>query len=43
MAPSRTELIDRYAELVVRVAVNIQPGQSWRSGAWSNTWSWRVP
>jgi aminopeptidase len=27
MAPSRTELIDRYAALVVRVAVNIQPGQ----------------
>jgi hypothetical protein len=27
MAPSRTELIDRYAELVVRVGVNIQPGQ----------------
>jgi aminopeptidase len=27
MAPSRSELIDRYAELVVRVGVNIQPGQ----------------
>ena len=27
MTSSRTELIDRYAELVVRVGVNIQPGQ----------------
>jgi aminopeptidase len=27
MTTSRTDLIDRYAELVVRVGVNVQPGQ----------------
>jgi aminopeptidase len=27
MTASRADLIDRYAELVVRVGVNVQPGQ----------------
>jgi aminopeptidase len=27
MTPPRTDLVDRYAELVVRVGVNVQPGQ----------------